>query len=805
MRLIRFIAFIGMTHPAIAQSLVIRDATDKSPLEYVSVFSPDKEKILYSDSKGRVDIRQMRGADSIVIHFLGYEEVFTNYSALDSLDFNMFLKADHIAMEEVVISASRWQQDASNITQKVSQIPVRTVEMQNPQTTADLVGLSGDVFIQKSQQGGGSPMIRGFSANRVLIAVDGVRMNNAIFRSGNLQNVISIDPNAVEKAEVIFGPGSTLFGSDALGGVMNFRTLSPLYSNSDTSSFTDASTLLRYASASGEFTGHLDFRIASRKLASVTSFSFSGFGDLRMGSRGPEEYLRKDYVLPGFSKDRLQSNAEPEVQVGSAYNQVNLLQKLAYRLSENTELTYAFSYATSNDIPRYDRLIQRGSNDSLRFARWHYGPQQWFMNSLSLDLRKKTALYDQFRIILAHQAFEESREVRRFNEAIGQSNLENVQAYSLNLDLRKKLSPNTELFYGAEGVFNQVGSEAEYFGDDSAFALLPAALTRYPDGSDWLSAGAYINVQTKFHRRLSAQAGLRYNQVIANAPFDTALFPVLVENARVNTNAVTGSAGLNYEPMEGLNITTNFSTGFRAPNIDDIAKVFDSEPGAVVVPNPDLKSEYANSFDLGVRKNFEDYIIFRANAFYTILQNAMVRRDFTFNGQDSIDYQGELSRVQAIVNAAESRIYGVQMALDLNITSFFTIELKYNFQDGEEELDDGSKSAVRHVAPQFGTIQLKYRNAKFDAVAYAIYNGEISYNNLAVSERGKAHIYAKDELGRPYSPQWYTLNLKLGYRVSDKTTLRFGVENILDERYRPYSSGIAAPGRNFIGSVKITL
>jgi hemoglobin/transferrin/lactoferrin receptor protein len=630
-------------------------------------------------------------------------------------------------------------------------------------------------------------------------------MNNAIFRSGNLQNVISIDPNAVENAEVIFGPGSTLFGSDALGGVMNFRTLSPLYSNNDTANFTDASTLLRYASSSGEFTGHIDFRIASQKLASVTSFSFSSFGDLRMGSRGPNEYLRNDFAVAGFVEDRIQNNSEPEVQIGSAYNQVNILQKLAYRFSEHTELTYAFNFSTSNDIPRYDRLIQRGSNDTLRFARWHYGPQQWFMNSLTLDLRKETALYDQFRIILAHQAFEESREVRRFDDPVGQRNLENVQAYSLNLDLRKKMGRRSELFYGAEAIYNQVGSEAAYFGDDSSFALLSKPVTRYPDGSDWLSAGAYINIQTQFHRTLTAQAGLRFNQVVATAPFDTTLFPVVVEEASINTNAITGSAGLNYEPIEGLNITANFSTGFRAPNIDDMAKVFDSEPGAVVVPNPDLKSEYANSFDLGVRKNFDDYIIFRANAFYTILENAMVRRDFTFNGQDSIDYQGELSRVQAIQNASESRIYGVQMALDLNITSFFTIELKYNFQDGEETLEDGSKSAVRHVAPQFGTIQLKYRSSKFDAVAYAIYNGEISFNDLAVSERGKTHIYARDVLGRPYSPEWYTLNLKLGYRVSDKTTLRFGIENILDKRYRPYSSGIAAPGRNFIGSVKITL
>ena len=85
---------------------------------------------------------------------------------------------------------------------------MRDARLRNPQTTADLLGQIGSVFIQKSQMGGGSPMIRGFATNRVLMVADGVRMNNAIYRSGNNQNIISIDPFSLEDAEVIFGPGS---------------------------------------------------------------------------------------------------------------------------------------------------------------------------------------------------------------------------------------------------------------------------------------------------------------------------------------------------------------------------------------------------------------------------------------------------------------------------------------------------------------------------------------------------------------------------------------------------------------------
>ena len=128
-------------------------------------------------------------------------------------------------MDEVVLSANKWEQRVSEVPNHILKISRSTILQNNPQTTADLLQQAGPVFVQKSQLGGGSPMIRGFATNRVLLVVDGVRMNNAIYRSGNLQNVISIDPLALENAEVILGPGSVIYGSDAIGGVMDFHTL----------------------------------------------------------------------------------------------------------------------------------------------------------------------------------------------------------------------------------------------------------------------------------------------------------------------------------------------------------------------------------------------------------------------------------------------------------------------------------------------------------------------------------------------------------------------------------------------------
>ena len=167
-------------------------------------------------------------------------------------------------LDEVVFSFNKWGQKLNEVPNKIVRVNLDLAKIQSPQTSADLLSQTGTVFVQKSQLGGGSPMIRGFATNRVLLVADGVRMNNAIYRSGNLQNVIQIDPLSLENAEIIFGPGSLIYGSDAIGGVMDFRTLQPKLSNSD-NVLVSGSALARYSTANQEKTGHIDFNIGLRK------------------------------------------------------------------------------------------------------------------------------------------------------------------------------------------------------------------------------------------------------------------------------------------------------------------------------------------------------------------------------------------------------------------------------------------------------------------------------------------------------------------------------------------------------------
>jgi hemoglobin/transferrin/lactoferrin receptor protein len=236
------------------------------------------------------------------------------------------------------------------------------------------------------------------------------------------------------------------------------------------------------------------------------------------------------------------------------------------------------------------------------------------------------------------------------------------------------------------------------------------------------------------------------------------------------------------------------STGFRSPNIDDVAKVFDSEPGNVVVPNPDLKPEFARNTSRPVSP-----VIFQGKAkvelsgFYTHLKDAMVRRDFRLNGRDSIMYDGFLSKVEALVNAESAKIYGGSFLLEFLLTPELRALNEFTLTYGK----DSEGFPLRHVPPVFGRSHLQFEKESLLFDLFVEFNGQFEYEQLAPDEQDKPHLYAIDENGNPWSPGWWTLNLKGNYNFSESFTFSGGIENVLDKRYRSYSSGIVAPGRNF--------
>lgn len=777
------------------QGVMITDKDNGQPLDLVTLTCDSPKAFALTNAQGEADVSKFVGAEKIDIRLIGYKPLQLSYRALEQSKFLISMEQTAINLDQVVVSASKWDQDDRDIPAKIVVITPKEIKLDNPQTAADLLSSTGEVFIQKSQQGGGSPMIRGFSTNRLLYTVDGIRMNTAIFRSGNLQNVISLDPLAMERAEVIFGPSSLIYGSDAIAGVMSFQTLLPEYALPGKRLVT-GNALARYSSANNEMTGHFDVNVGWEKWALLTSFSSNNYGDLRMGSNGPSDYLRNWYVERVDSLDVVVTNDDPKVQKPTAYSQINLMQKVGFKPNDQWEFVYGFHYSITSDYSRYDRLI-RTKNGLPRSAEWYYGPQEWMMNSLAVNSLASNALFDRMTLRLAWQLFGESRVDRDFQKPMRYHRVEKVNAYSINADFTKVVKDRHTFFYGLELVWDDVTSTGT--DENIQTGSTVTGPSRYPQ-STWSSYAAYLSYQFRVNQKFLVQAGLRYNYCMIDADFSNNLpfYPFPFSSVKINDGALTGNLGFVYNPTERWSLVANFSTGFRAPNVDDLGKVFDSEPGTVVVPNPELKPEYAYNAELGVAKVFGEALKIDLTGYYTYLLNAMVRRDFTLNGLDSIMYDGEMSKVQALQNASFATVYGIQAGVEIKLPAGFGISSQFNYQKGEEELDDGSKSPLRHAAPWFGITHLTLKVQKLELDLYGTYNGEVSYANLPEEERGKDYMYAKDADGNPYSPAWYTLNIKALYQLTANFSISAGVENLTDQLYRPYSSGIAAPGRNFI-------
>ncbi len=795
-----FIMLVG------AQTIIVKDASTGSPVENVTIISEKPSIIALTNEKGEADITLLTGSERILLKHVAYKDQLFTYKQLELQNFEVFMIPIISFLEEVSVIADRWIVKKIESPVRIASINMREAAFQNPQTSADLLGVSGYAFVQKSQLGGGSPMIRGMATNRLLIVVDGVRMNTAIFRSGNLQNVISLDANAMEATEILFGPGSVMFGSDAIGGVMSFKTLTPMVALPNEKIKLSGNAMSRFSSANSENTFHFDLNVGLKKWAFLSSFTFSDYDDLRSGNVGGHpSFYRTHYVIRYDNKDVMIPNPDSTLQVGSQYDQVNYMQKVLFKPNKDMDFEYAFHFSETSKYNRYDRLTVIRTDGpykgKLRWAEWYYGPQKWQMQRLGFVYTKANKWFDRCKTIVAYQFFEESRYDREFMYRERRMQKENVHAFSFNADMDKQFTEKFSMLYGYEFVHNKVYSKATltHIIKNEVYPTV----TRYPNGSQWMSNGLYFTAKYKANRYWLLNSGIRYNHFYIDANFDTTFFPFPFLSAQVIIGSIIGSAGVVFTPYETWQLYVNIANGFRAPNIDDMGKVFESVPGYLVVPNPHLKPEKVYNFEFGTFKTIKNFARFDATVYRTWLVNAMVRKNTTFNGDSTIRFMGNKSRVQSVQNVGEIDVYGFQAGVELFYKGF-GIRSNISYQKGFEKVPDSSVTyPLRHAAPTFGSthITYEYKN-KLKTDFYIVFNARMNYKDLALTERFNPS-YARDENGKPYVASWYTLNFKLGYYPHPFIALTGGIENITNLLYRPYASGINAPGRNFIFSLKV--
>lgn len=703
-------------------------------------------------------------------------------------------------LNELIVSGNIFPERKKNIVQKVDVITAQQMKEMNAQNTADVLSNTGQVFVQKSQQGGGSPILRGFEASRIQLNIDGVRYNNAIFRAGHLQNIISVDNNSLQSIEILSGPSSSIHGSDALGGVIMMKTKDPIFGQSSQVDITSVNTLMRYSSANREKTTNASISFGNNKWASLTNFTFSQFDDLIQGKNGVDSIVKlwkKNFVVRNINgKDSMVQNVNPYKQIATGYQQLDLLQKIVFAPNQNTKHGINFQFSNSGNIPRYDRLTELSSSGVAKNAEWYYGPQVRSLFAYKFDVTKLRGFFDDFSSTISHQFWKESRNNRSFGKSVLNSREERINVLGYNISARKKGKIH-ELSVGVDGQFNFLNSEAR--GINIKTGDVSKIDTRYPDGNNNMNLLGFFaqHIMKLNEGKVVINDGLRFNYNYLHATLvDTSIqFHLPITDLKQNNTAITGNIGVAYMPQKSLRLTANFSTGFRSPNFDDMTKIFESNKNQLIVPNQNLKPEYTQNVEIGVQYDNNTFSL-NTYAFYTNFTNAIVTDFFQYNGADSALYNGNMTRVCASQNKAKAFLYGSGVDAKLNVTEHFNIYASMHYTFGRFD-NNPALVPLDHIPPVTGRFGMRYAEDKWYTELYSLYNGNKKLQDY--NPGGEDNLVYATPLGMP---SWYTVNFRVGATLIQHINLQLGLENILDKNYRYFASGMSAPGRNLVLAVR---
>ena len=796
------------------QQITVKDENTNENLPDVVIFNENKSQSIITDLDGIVDLSLFSSDENIFFQLLGYSTLeILKIEVLNGT--TIYLQSESQNLEEVILSVARSESNVNQIAEKVSVIKSEDLFLSSPASGAELLELSPGVRVQKSQGGGGSPIIRGFEANRVLIVVDGVRMNNAIYRSGHLQNSITIDPNNIERAEVIFGSSSVGYGSDALGGVIHYYTKNPILKGSEKikSSFTS-----NYTSANQGLSNNFITNYSSENWGSITSLSISKFGDIKMGENRDHGFNNWG-LTPLYSKNSRYSyysqpstNSNENVQKNTGYSQVDLFQKFLVKLGDTNLLNINIQFSESSDIDRFDQLsITKGN--SLKFSEWYYGPQKRLLISPSLKIFPNRKFMKKGVITFGFQKINESRIKRKFNALNRSHQIEDLKVFSLNGDFDTSFNDDHSISYGVESTYNYNYSKAydqiiEIQGDEiTGLSNKFAIPTRYPsNGSSYTSFASYVNWSWNMSEFFTFNIGTRLTFTGLKASWNDIISvnPQLSE-VNLNSEALTTTVSIKLRPSKRVQINTVLSSGFRNPNIDDIGKIRENN-GLLVVPNTFLKPEYAYNLDLGIdfrSLNNRNYISLRG--FSTIISRHIGRdeyivfSDITTPNMSTVIYNGEEVTTISNKNLGNRFIHGFSIDGFSQINNNLKFDYGITYTKGDNNETYGP---LPSISPLFGSIALSYSKRGLNLKAVYKFSeakspGEYSFGGEDGLDETPFTINSEGALSYLGTPKWSDLSIYGSKNISSNVTLRIGLTNVFDTHYRTFASGISAPGRSF--------
>lgn len=674
---------------------------------------------------------------------IGYESieqtVRTEQAGLSEL--SIALKPAVIELNQVVVeTAQRRESFQFDSPEAISVRTATRLEQDAPRTSPEaLIGTTG-VWLQKTNHGGGSPFLRGLTGQQTLLMIDGIRLNNATFRSGPNQYLTTIDPQTIRQIEVVRGSGSVQYGSDALGGVIHVLTREPGFSSGGLR--VTGNVFAKYMSADMEKTGRAEMGLSTDRLALSGGFTYQDFGDLLAGGN------------LGFERP-------------TGYRQLSGDVKARIRVVQHHLLTLAYQQVRQTDVPVYHKV--RLEN----FAFNRFDPQERLLSYARWESFYTGKWVRKVQFTLLSQHWKEGRQSQKNGSTLRVEELDKVATWGATFSINSQPAQNWTISSGIDYYDDRVSSTREDVQTQTNQSTSRRGL--YPDGSGSTSLAVYSLHTLQFNRWLLG-ASARWNA------YRISVQESILGKSTITPSALVGGVSATYAPHEHHRLIASMNTAFRAPNVDDLGTL-----GIVdfryEVPNSNLKPEKSLNLELGWKiktKRFSG-----ALSVYQNFLTDMITR--VRQGQDSIAGYA----VYLKSNTARAFIRGVEAEAEISLSTAVVAYANLTYNYGQNQTAD---EPFRRIPPLNGLLGLRYQRAKgfwargeWMAAAHQI--------RLAAGDRDDNRIPTGG------TAAWTVLNLSAGF-LNTGWTLGVTAQNIFDIPYRYHGSGVDGYGRSFIVSGK---
>jgi hemoglobin/transferrin/lactoferrin receptor protein len=647
----------------------------------------------------------------------------------------------------VTVTAQRSEQLSFNLAQSVTNLSHQQLSQKQSRSTPEALMGEAGIWVQKTNHGGGSPIIRGLVGNQVLLLVDGIRLNNATYRYGPNQYLSTIDPGLIERIDAIRGSGSVLYGSDALGGVVQVLSKTPSFSHEKLKVYGNVMT--RWMSAGMEQSARGEVNLGSKKIAFIGGFSARNFGDILAGE--------------GLG-----------VLAPTGYNELSGDAKLLIRTGTSGIATAAFQQLTQHDVPRYDQVVQGG------YAVYNFEPQTRQLSYLRWETVSENPWLQSFRVTTSYNRSIEGIYSQKNNSDDVKTQRDEINTTGVITEIISQPHTRWNIQSGIEYYFDKVNSTA------STTNLISNETTiqrgSYADGSTASNVAIFTNHQYDVNK-FQVSAGVRYNGVTVSVQDD------VFGDQKITPNALVGNVGLMMKVSNSLRAFVTSNTGFRAPNVDDMSKFGTVESGVFEIPSSGLSPEKSMSVETGLKirqRKFSGTL----SLYQTHLSDLIDRVPATFQGSDV--YEGR--KVFQKQNVGEARLRGFEAEADIELIKSLSAFGNITYTYGENIT---KQEPMRRIPPLFGRVGLRYQYAAgFWMKAEWAAAGE--QDRLAAGDKSDVRIAVRLEDG--VMPSWNILNLYTGYTYKAFTLNLMG-QNLFNKAYRVYASGVDEYGR----SVKLML